>query len=186
MKKKKILMAAAAVILALALVGCHVSASTTTTTTESHTDANGTTTTTTTTTTFENGKANENTTTVVEEAETEDEAEDEIVHTVATIAFRNDSGMDIYALYFAAASAEDWGGNAVKEGEPLQDGYTTTFEDALTYSEENLLWDMLIEDADGNEYRFNGLDVSEAADPEFITVVITCAPEKDSYTAYIE
>lgn len=96
-------------------------------------------------------------------------------HTVATIAFRNDSGMDIYALYFAAASAGDWGGNAVKEGEPLQDGYTTTFEDALTYSEENLLWDMLIEDADGNEYRFNGLDVSEAADPEFITVVITCA-----------
>lgn len=175
--KKKFFQIAVIVILTLALTGCNVSVSTTTTSTQSHTDAYGNTTTTTTTKTTENGKSTETTETVVEEAEVE--------HIVASISFSNETGADICELYFASAQDSEWSGNAFGE-EPLADGFTRTFEDALTYSEDNMLWDMMIVNAEEQEITFNNLNLAEAADAEDITVLIVYDASTEDYTAYVE
>ena len=166
------------------LTGCTTTKSETTTTTT--TDANGNTTTTTTSKTTENGKTTESTTTTTtsETAEEENTAEDSAASYVATLSISNETGADIYALYFSSNQSDEWGDSIIDEGDPLEDGYTITYHDAFTYDSDYLIWDLQAEDADGNAITFEGLDMSYAEDPENIT--ISLCVEDDGYTAYVE
>ena len=156
----------AAVCLMGALTGCTTTKSETTTTTT--TDANGNTTTTTTTTSTENGNTTEST----------------VTSYVATLAISNDTGVDIYGMYFSSNQSEEWGDSIINSEEPLEDGYTITYHNAFTYDSDDLVWDLMVEDADGNSITFEGLDMSYAADPQNITISLYV--EDDGYTASVE
>lgn len=177
--KKKIVSAVMVVVMMFALMGCSVSK--TVTKTETVTDANGKTTTTTTITTNQNGEKTE-TTTVEESAEAE--AEDN--RTVATLAFENGTGVDIYTLKFTSSMSDDWGDNVLGDNAPLADGETITFNNAFTYGADNVLWDLKIADENDHAIEFKELDVSQAADPEDITIVLSYDATEDAYTATVE
>lgn len=182
---KKIVLTAVAAILALAMAGCSFSV----TRTETVTDANGNTTTRTSTTTNDNGKVTTSETVEVVEAATAEEvqaAEAQDENIVATIAFENNSGVLIYGLYFSSALNDNWGDNILEGRDPLSDGYTATCRDALTYSADNMMWDLRIADSDGNTADFRGLDMSRAADPQNITIEMNYDAEQNSYFAVVK
>ena len=142
------------------LAGC----TTTTTTTNTTTDENGNTTTTTeTTTTDENG----NTTT---ETTTETSSDSDVETITADFAVNNETGIDIYAMYIVTSDAETWGDSLVDSDDPFLDGEVLT--GSFNYDENNLIWDLRIEDEDGDSVEFNGIDFSYADDPENITITL--------------
>ena len=166
-------------VAAFSVMGCSVEK--TVTKTETHTDADGNTTTTTTTKTTDN-----NGTTTTETTETTDAAEDS-EYIVATIAFENETGVDIYELYFSVGSNDQWGDEILGEDAPLADGEIITCPDALTYSPETgLYWDLLAADSEGASIEFEGLNLSDAADSENITIVLEYDAENEDYTASVQ
>ena len=166
-------------VAAFSVMGCSVEK--TVTKTETHTDADGNTTTTTTTKTTDN-----NGTTTTETTETTDAAEDS-EYIVATIAFENETGVDIYELYFSVGSNDQWGDEILGEDAPLADGEKITCPDALTYSPETgLYWDLLAADSEGASIEFEGLNLSDAADSENITIVLEYDAENEDYTASVQ
>lgn len=175
---KKLVLTAAAALLAICMTGC--SFTSTVTRTETVTDADGKTTTHITTTTNDNGTV---TTSETVEVEKSAGAQDERI--TATLAFENATGLDIQSLYFTSAKSEDWGKDSFANDEPLRDGYTRTYPDSFRYSASNMLWDMKLEDSEGISYDFRGLDVSKAADPQNITIVMTYDAETNSYYANV-
>lgn len=175
--KKKLFLTAVAVIMAFALMGCSVSS--TVTKTESHTDANGNTTTTTTTTTTQNGSKTESSSTVVEEAPKPEQ-------TVATIAFRNDCEVDIYGMFFSSAQSEDWGEDILGDNAPLENGETITYHDTFRYTPDDLLWDLVIADANGETLEFDGLNLANAENPVEIRIVLSYDAEGQTFTATVE
>ena len=174
---KKIVLTVAAVVLALAMTGC----SFTVTKTETSTDANGKTTTHTSTTTNQNGKITTSETVEVIEAT---EAQPEKI--VATIAFDNRTGLTLSGLYLSSANDDNWGANILEGSDPLEDGYTITITDGLTYAPNNPVCDLKLEDPDGRSVDFRGLDISLAADSHNITIVMTYDAETDTYHARVE
>ena len=178
--KNKIIVTLVVALTAVSLMGCNVT--TTKTYTETTTDADGNTTTTTTTeTTDDNG-----TTTTTETTETTDVAEDD-EYIVATIAFENETEVDIYELYFSVGSNDQWGDEILGEDAPLADGEKITCPDALTYSPENgLYWDLLAADSEGASIEFEGLNLGEAADSKNITIVLEYDAENEDYTASVQ
>lgn len=177
--KKRILSIVLVALMVLSLAACGVSYTSTSTTTETHTDANGNTTTTTTTTTNDNGKTE--TTTTVEETTADSKI-------VADLTFSNDAGFDLTGLYFSSSDDDTWSENILEASGygTLEDGYYVTFEKSFTYSADSVLWDMKIEDADGNYVQFEDIDISVGADPENITLAITYDAVEDSYTVTVE
>lgn len=176
--KKKIAAIVMAVVMVFALMGCSVSK--TVTKTETVTDANGKTTTTTTITTNQNGTKTESTT--VEESVEETESN----RTVATLAFENNTEVDIYKLKFTSTKSDDWGDNVLGDNAPLENGETITFHDAFTYSADDTLWDLKLVDQNDESLEFSELDVSLAADPENITIVLTYNAADNTYSATVE
>lgn len=142
----------------LALTGC--SFSSTVTKTETVTDADGNTTTTTETTT--------------------------IGSIVATIAFENETGVDFDALYFVESSDDDWGEDILGDKAPLADGEIITYDGGFTYSKDSIYWDASAVDSEGNSVPFDHLDMSEASDPQNITIVFEYDAANDTYTATVE
>ena len=170
-------------VAAFSVMGCSVEK--TVTKTETHTDADGNTTTTTTTKTTDNNGTTTTETTETTDAET-DVAEDS-EYIVATIAFENETGVDIYELYFSVGSNDQWGDEILGEDAPLADGEIITCPDALTYSPETgLYWDLLAADSEGASIEFEGLDLSNAADSENITIVLEYDAENEDYTASVQ
>ena len=201
-KRKTIAIALASALLLAALTACHLNV--TATNTDTHTDANGNTTTTTTVTT--NGKTTTTTTTetaastaseettaeesteaaeetTAEETEEETEAETEAELIEADMLFENNSGVDIYELYFAESSADNWGDELLGGAAPMVDG--ESLNGTFRYHADSTLWDLRFVDADGNEIIFEQLDFSLAEDPEDVTISITADPESDGYLATI-
>lgn len=173
--KKRIVFFAMAVIMIVALMGCSVNK--TVTRTETVTDANGNTTTTTTVTS--NGNT---TTTTVEETAAEPESE----KTVATLVIANETGVDLYTLKFSSVLDDDWGVNLLDDAAPLEDGQALTFEDGFTYSANNTVWDMKIGDENDAVLEFRELDMTQAADPTNITIVLTYDEAAEDYTATVQ
>lgn len=176
--KKKIFAAVLAAVMIFALMGC--STSTTVTKTETVTDASGKTTTTQTVTTTQNGTKTE-TTTVEESVEEPDDDK-----TVATLAFKNVSGVDIYTMKFTSSLSDDWGEDILGEDAPLENNQIITYENKFTYHPDNLLWDLKIADKDDEVLEFRELDISQAADPEYITIVLTYDEAEQAYSATVE
>lgn len=170
--KKRIVLTLIVAVLVFALMGCNVSS--TSTTTETVTDANGNTTTTTTTTSTQNGQTT--TTTTVEEGNVNDQI-------VATIAFQNDTTVDIYSLKFTSVKSDDWGEELLSEDNiPLEDGSTITYENAFKYTEDDVIWDLKIADENGNPLEFREIDITEAADPTSITIILAYDEAEDVFT----
>lgn len=174
--KKRFACIVLAAVMVLSLMGCTVTK--TETRTEVVTDASGKTTTTTTTITNENGK-------VTEKTETLEEDPTEQGPIVATITFVNETGEDIYGLYFTSAKSDSWGGNALGD-DIMEDGDFVRFDNALTYTLDEALWDLKTVDKDGNTLEFNDLDMTLAADPTNIGILLTSDPEAGTYSVTIE
>ena len=170
--KKRILATLLVVVAAVSLMGCHV----TSTKTYTETDADGNTTTTTTTT--ENGKTTTETT-----VSTAEEAE-EVVKTVATITFDNQTDFDFAELNFASAASDSWGDNILGDDAPLAVGEYITYEEKFTYSSDNTVWDIRAIDSEGNSVEFTGADMLLASDPTNIYVLFTA--DEDSYSVTIQ
>lgn len=120
----------------------------------------------------------------VEVVEATEATEAELI--VADLAFDNTTGVKIYGLYFSYAQNDKWGENLFANDEPLDDGYTRTLKSGLTYSADYMLWDMRIEDSEGATVDFRGLDLSQAADPHNITIVMTYNAEDSTYSASVK
>ena len=182
--KKKIVLTMVAMVTAASLMGCGITTTTTTTYTETTTDADGNTTTTTTTTT--NGETTTETTESGPEEEVEEVAEEEAELTVATITFENETDFDFAELYFALSASDNWGNEILGDDAPLAVGEYITYPDALTYSEENSVWDIKAVDADGNNVEFNGADMLASSDPTNIYITIEYDSETQSYSASMQ
>ena len=173
--KKRILSIVMAVVMVASLTGC------TKTKTVSYTDENGNTTTTTTTT------DKEGTTTVTENTDVDGNvtSHEEDGYITASLKFVNLSGVDIYELYIVPDYSDNWGENIIsEENAPLADGEFIKWNDAFTYSENDLIWDIRAIDSEGEEMNFGGLDVSQAEDKNNIEFTFEYS-EQNGYTASV-
>lgn len=71
----------------------------------------------------------------------------------------NGTGVDIAAMYISGASQEMWGENVIPEGYVLPHGHYQDL--VLNVDENNLQWDIRVEDSQGEALDFQGLDISE-------------------------
>ena len=172
MNKRMVFFTSALLVTAL-FTGC------TSTTTTSYTDADGNT-----TTTVTDNISGETTTTESSASDTEATSAEDAGYYVADLTFNNACGVDIYELYISVSSNDDWGDEILGDQAPLADGEYISYDQALTYDDDNLSWDLLIVDVDGESVEFDGLDVSYASDPEDISIVIES--DDDGIIAYVE
>lgn len=173
--RKKILAFTMVVTMVVGLMGC------TKTKTVSYTDENGNTTTTTTTT------DKDGTSTVTENTDADGNitSHEEDGYTTASLKFVNLLGVDIYELYVVPDYSDDWGKNIIGgEDEPLANGKYIAWNDAFTYSENDLIWDILVVDGNGEEIDFRGIDVSKAEDKNNIEFIFEYSNE-NGYTASV-
>ncbi len=74
----------------------------------------------------------------------------------------NDTGYDIYFVYISYSSEDDWGGDWLGD-DVLLDGETVYF-DLDDYAWETELFDIMLEDEDGDTYTFMGMDAEDYGD----------------------
>lgn len=173
--KKRLVVSALVMALVLSITGC------TKTTTMTYTDADGNSTTTT-ETTNKGGttKVTENT-----DADGNVVSHEQDGYVTASIRFENYTGIDLYGIYITADYVDNWGENILKnEDEPLASGEFISWNDAFTYSENDLIWDVRIVDGEGEEIDFTGLDVSNAEDKYNIVFTFEYS-EAEGYTASV-
>jgi len=174
--KRRVLMVMAAMTVLLAAMGCQK------TTTSSVTDADGNTTTTT-TVTDSTGTA---TTTQTTNSDGEVTSHTEDGNTTASIHFENICGVDFYELYISSNDSDDWGENIIsEENAPLADGESLNWNDAFTYNDDYLVWDLLAVDSEGTEVSFSGLDISGVSNPGDLTFTFEYSDE-DGFTASVQ
>lgn len=70
----------------------------------------------------------------------------------------NDTGVDIHGLAMSPANSQDWGENLLTA--PLAYGESGVSQ--MSFTQDTLVWDLLVEDAQGNQLSFMGIDFSEA------------------------
>ena len=103
------------------------------------------------------------TTTAAPETEAETEAEEDYIQIPVTVV--NGTGVDIAALRLSGASLDEWGDDLL-DGEIMTHG--TYAELLLNVDEDNLAWDMQVEDTDGNslewQFRRHGPGKSQPSD----------------------
>jgi len=74
----------------------------------------------------------------------------------------NETGFDIYFVYISYTSEDDWGGDWLGE-DILGDGETVVF-DMSDYNWDTQLFDIQLEDEDGDTYTFIGMDAEDYGD----------------------
>lgn len=75
------------------------------------------------------------------------------------VQIQNATGVDIYALALSPANSDDWGENLISE--VIADGETVAGN--ITFTADTLVWDILIEDSEGGQCTFMGVDFSDAS-----------------------
>ncbi len=70
----------------------------------------------------------------------------------------NDTGVDFYALAMSPTNQDTWGDNLLTE--VLEKG--TSGVTQMTFTPDSLMWDILVQDQEGNQLTFMGLDFSVA------------------------
>lgn len=70
----------------------------------------------------------------------------------------NYTGVDFYALAMSPANQETWGDNLLTEVLANE----TSGVSQMTFTQDTLVWDILVQDQEGNQLTFMGLDFSEA------------------------
>lgn len=89
-------------------------------------------------------------------AETEAETEEDYIQIPVTVV--NGTGVDIAALRLSGASLDEWGDDLL-DGEIMTHG--TYAELLLNVDEDNLAWDMQVEDTDGNPLEWYDIDIGD-------------------------
>lgn len=97
------------------------------------------------------------------EAETEAETEEDYIQIPVTVV--NGTGVDIAALRLSGASLDEWGDDLL-DGEIMTHG--TYAELLLNVDEDNLAWDMQVEDTDGNSLEWYDIDISDMPSDGFV------------------
>ena len=103
------------------------------------------------------------TTTAAPETEAETEAEEDYIQIPVTVV--NGTGVDIAALRLSGASLDEWGYDLL-DGEIMTHG--TYAELLLNVDEDNLAWDMQVEDTDGNSLEWYDIDISDMPSDGFV------------------
>ena len=103
------------------------------------------------------------TTTAAPETEAETEAEEDYIQIPVTVV--NGTGVDIAALRLSGASLDEWGDDLL-DGEIMTHG--TYAELLLNVDEDNLAWDMQVEDTDGNSLEWYDIDISDMPSDGFV------------------
>lgn len=94
-----------------------------------------------------------------ESSETE---ESNVIEVPVTV--KNSTGVEFAGLYLSGASLDEWGDNLI-DGNPLPDGET---KDLVLYVDaNNLQWDLLVEDHEGSQITWNGVDITEMSSEGF-------------------
>ncbi len=93
-----------------------------------------------------------------EDAEEEASPEGEVLELPVTI--QNSTGVEIYELYASGAGVDTWGDNLLGDA-TLADGATVD----LTFMVDvnNVQWDLMMVDSEGNEVPLYGLDFAECS-----------------------
>lgn len=78
---------------------------------------------------------------------------------VVPVEIFNGTGVDIHALALSPANSSDWGENLIAE--VIKDGETVQGE--LVFTADTLLWDILVQDSEGTQLTFMGVDFSDAS-----------------------
>jgi hypothetical protein len=76
----------------------------------------------------------------------------------------NDTGYDIYFVYISYSSEDDWGSDWMGD-DIMADGETVVF-DMSDYSWDTDLFDIQLEDEDGDTYTFVGMDAEDYGDSD--------------------
>lgn len=97
------------------------------------------------------------------EAETEAEAEEDYIQIPVTVV--NGTGVDIAVLRLSGASLDEWGDDLL-DGEIMTHG--TYAELLLNVDEDNLAWDMQVEDTDGNPLEWYDIDIGDMPSDGFV------------------
>ena len=95
--------------------------------------------------------------------ETEAETEEDYIQIPVTVV--NGTGVDIAALRLSGASLDEWGDDLL-DGEIMTHG--TYAELLLNVDEDNLAWDMQVEDTDGNSLEWYDIDISDMPSDGFV------------------
>ena len=93
----------------------------------------------------------------------ETEAEEDYIQIPVTVV--NGTGVDIAALRLSGASLDEWGDDLL-DGEIMTHG--TYAELLLNVDEDNLAWDMQVEDTDGNSLEWYDIDISDMPSDGFV------------------
>ena len=96
-------------------------------------------------------------------AETEAETEEDYIQIPVTVV--NGTGVDIAALRLSGASLDEWGDDLL-DGEIMTHG--TYAELLLNVDEDNLAWDMQVEDTDGNPLEWYDIDIGDMPSDGFV------------------
>ena len=87
----------------------------------------------------------------------------------------NDTGYDFYWVYISSSEDDEWGEDWMGE-DIFYDGETFVF-DLSDYPWETELFDIQIEDEDGDTYTFMEMDAEEYADPDLNENIFTVTLE---------
>lgn len=72
----------------------------------------------------------------------------------------NKTGYDIYYVYVSASNDDDWGEDVMDE-DVLEAGQTVHIR--FSGSSNQDMWDIMVEDGDGNQTTWEGFDLSEVS-----------------------
>lgn len=78
---------------------------------------------------------------------------------VVPVEIFNLTGADIYVLALSPSNSDDWGENLITE--VIKDGETVLGE--LAFTEDTLVWDILVQDGSENQLTFMGVDFSDVS-----------------------
>lgn len=70
----------------------------------------------------------------------------------------NNTGVEIHALAMSPTNSEDWGENLLTATLAADQSGVTE----MSFTQDTLVWDLLVQDADGNQLSFMGIDFSQA------------------------
>ena len=97
---------------------------------------------------------------------------------VVPVEIVNMTGVEIHTLALSPSNSNDWGENLLDE--VIGNGETLLVE--MPFTEDTLLWDLLVEDGSGNQLTFMGVDFSDA-NVEGAQLVLTATEGGDYFAS---
>jgi len=106
------------------------------------------------------------------------QAESAVEPVVVPVEIVNMTGVEIHTLALSPSNSNDWGENLLDE--VIGNGETLLVE--MPFTEDTLLWELLVEDSSGNQLTFMGVDFSDA-NVEGAQLVLTATEGGDYFAS---